>query len=53
MDDHGTPELLRTPLEELCLTIKSLGLGSVATFLSRALEPPEERSVGYETRMTP
>ena len=45
MVDHATPELLRTPLEELCLTIKSLGLGSAAAFISRALQPPEERSV--------
>ena len=45
MADHAAPELLRTPLEELCLTIKSLGLGSAAAFVAKALEPPEERSV--------
>ena len=45
MVEHATPELLRTPLEELCLTIKSLGLGSAAKFIARALQPPEDRAV--------
>ena len=35
MADHAAPELLRTPLEELCLTIKSLGLGSAAAFVAK------------------
>ena len=47
MVDHATPELLRTPLEELCLTIKSLGLGSAAAFIARALQPPEATVVHY------
>ena len=45
MADHATPELLRTPLEELCLTIKSLGLGLCEPFIARALQPPEPKSV--------
>ncbi|OAE22268.1 hypothetical protein AXG93_3491s1080 [Marchantia polymorpha subsp. ruderalis] len=39
------PEILRTPLQELCLQIKSLGLGSIGNFLSKALQPPEAMAV--------
>ncbi|GMH17063.1 hypothetical protein Nepgr_018904 [Nepenthes gracilis] len=43
--DYQSPELLRTPLQSLCLQIKSLELGSISEFLSRALQPPEPLSV--------
>ncbi|XP_050232144.1 DExH-box ATP-dependent RNA helicase DExH3 [Mercurialis annua] len=43
--DYQLPELLRTPLQSLCLHIKSLQLGSISDFLSRALQPPEPLSV--------
>ncbi|KAF5734543.1 hypothetical protein HS088_TW15G00035 [Tripterygium wilfordii] len=43
--DYQMPELLRTPLQSLCLQIKSLQLGSISDFLSRALQPPEPLSV--------
>ncbi|WCJ40101.1 DExH-box ATP-dependent RNA helicase DExH3 [Euphorbia peplus] len=43
--DYQLPELLRTPLQSLCLQIKSLQLGSILGFLSRALQPPESLSV--------
>ncbi|XP_061374553.1 DExH-box ATP-dependent RNA helicase DExH3 [Gastrolobium bilobum] len=43
--DYQVPELLRTPLQSLCLQIKSLQLGSISEFLSRALQPPELLSV--------
>ncbi|KAL2344743.1 hypothetical protein Fmac_006028 [Flemingia macrophylla] len=39
--DHQLPEILRTPLQSLCLQIKSLKLGSISEFLSRALQSPE------------
>jgi HrpA-like RNA helicase len=39
------PEMLRVPLVELCLQIKILRLGSVVTFLERALEPPKVEAV--------
>lgn len=45
--DYQQPELLRTPLQSLCLQIKSLGLGSISEFLSRALQPPEALSVFF------
>ena len=43
--DYQLPELLRTPLQSLCLQIKSLRLGSISEFLSRALQSPEVLSV--------
>ncbi|MQM15968.1 hypothetical protein Taro_048919 [Colocasia esculenta] len=43
--EYQLPELLRTPLQSLCLQIKSLHLGSISDFLSRALRSPEPLSV--------
>ncbi|KAL6494913.1 hypothetical protein OROGR_009393 [Orobanche gracilis] len=43
--DYQLPELLRTPLQSLCLQIKCLQLGSISDFLSKALQPPEPLSV--------
>lgn len=38
--EHATPEILRTPLHELALTIKLLKLGDIGAFLNKAIEPP-------------
>lgn len=35
-----TPEMFRTPLHELALSIKLLRLGAIGQFLSKAIEPP-------------
>lgn len=43
--DYQLPELLRTPLHSPCLQIKSLQLGSISEFLSKALQQPEPLSV--------
>ncbi|XP_022862842.1 DExH-box ATP-dependent RNA helicase DExH5, mitochondrial-like isoform X2 [Olea europaea var. sylvestris] len=43
--DCQLPEILRTPLQSLCLQIKSLKLGSISEFLSRALQSPEYLAV--------
>lgn len=40
MDQHITPEIFRTPLHELALSIKLLRLGNIGQFLSKAIEPP-------------
>ncbi|KAI8562893.1 hypothetical protein RHMOL_Rhmol03G0070800 [Rhododendron molle] len=45
MPQYQLPEILRTPLQELCLTIKSLELGTIGTFLAKALQPPDSLSV--------
>ncbi|KAF9359069.1 hypothetical protein BGX26_000246 [Mortierella sp. AD094] len=34
------PEILRIPLEQLCLSVKAMGEKNVEAFLSRALTPP-------------
>lgn len=43
--EYQLPELLRTPLNSLCLQIKSLQVRSVGEFLSSALQPPESLAV--------
>lgn len=43
--ETGVPELLRTPLSELILQIKFLGLGDAEAFLGKALDPPAARQV--------
>jgi len=40
MDDHITPEMFRSPLHEIALSIKLLRLGDIRQFLSKAIEPP-------------
>ena len=40
LENHATPEIFRTPLLELALSIKLLRLGEIGEFLSRAIEPP-------------
>ena len=45
LSPYQTPELLRTPLEELCLQIKSLRLGRIEAFLAKAPEPPSHKTV--------
>nr|XP_019708982.1 DExH-box ATP-dependent RNA helicase DExH3 isoform X2 [Elaeis guineensis] len=43
--EYQLPELLRTPLNSLCLQIKSLQLGTIGEFLSAAMQPPEPLAV--------
>ncbi|XP_006868024.1 PREDICTED: probable ATP-dependent RNA helicase DHX36 isoform X3 [Chrysochloris asiatica] len=45
LDDYQLPEILRTPLEELCLQIKILRLGGIAYFLRRLMDPPSDEAV--------
>jgi ATP-dependent RNA helicase DHX36 len=46
MDAFQLPEMLRTPLEELCLQVKALKLGRIQTFLGKAMQPPAEAAIG-------
>ncbi|XP_036894439.1 ATP-dependent RNA helicase DHX29 [Sturnira hondurensis] len=43
--DYSVPEILRVPLEELCLHIMSCRLGSPEDFLSKALDPPQPQVI--------
>uniref|UniRef100_A0A6Q2YUD7 ATP-dependent DNA/RNA helicase DHX36 n=1 Tax=Esox lucius TaxID=8010 RepID=A0A6Q2YUD7_ESOLU len=45
MEAYQLPEIMRTPLEELCLQIKILKLGPIAEFLRKALDPPTEEAI--------
>lgn len=45
MLQYQLPEILRTPLQELCLHIKSLQLGTAGSFLAQALQPPDPLAV--------
>ncbi|KAJ3099000.1 hypothetical protein HDU97_003527 [Phlyctochytrium planicorne] len=40
MPAHTVPEILRVPLEQLCLTLKAMGIHNVLSFLSKAVDPP-------------
>ncbi|KAH9505328.1 ATP-dependent RNA helicase A [Bulinus truncatus] len=40
LEQHATPEIFRTPLHELALSIKLLRLGPIGLFLAKAVEPP-------------
>ena len=45
MPNHELPEILRLPLEELCLRIKICKLGSIRDILASALDPPMPKQV--------
>ncbi|KAE9074349.1 DExH-box ATP-dependent RNA helicase [Phytophthora fragariae] len=45
MDAQLSAEIHRVSLEQLCLQIKKLELGSIKGFLSKAIEPPNEDSI--------
>lgn len=45
MDKQLAAEIHRVSLEQLCLQIKKLGLGSIRSFLSKAIEPPRQDAI--------
>uniref|UniRef100_A0A915PRX8 RNA helicase n=1 Tax=Setaria digitata TaxID=48799 RepID=A0A915PRX8_9BILA len=45
LEEYRTAEMLRTPLHEIALAIKLIGLGSIGDFLAKAIEPPSIDSV--------
>jgi hypothetical protein len=40
-EDQETPEISRVPLQQLCLQIKLLNLGKIASFLGKVCFPME------------
>ncbi|KAK0172162.1 hypothetical protein PV328_005512 [Microctonus aethiopoides] len=44
-DQYPTPEMLRTPLEEVILQAKILQLGRIDVFLGSVLDPPTDRAI--------
>lgn len=45
MDAQLAAEIHRVSLEQLCLQIKKLELGSIRGFLSKAIEPPKDEAI--------
>ncbi|KAI9360815.1 P-loop containing nucleoside triphosphate hydrolase protein [Zopfochytrium polystomum] len=45
MAPHSVPELLRVPLEQLCLSLKAMGVTDVHGFLAKAIDPPPAMNV--------
>jgi ATP-dependent RNA helicase DHX57 len=45
MRERPDPEILRVPLEQLCLSVKAMGVQDVSAFLRSALTPPSSQAV--------
>ncbi|KAL1302347.1 hypothetical protein AAFC00_002754 [Neodothiora populina] len=45
MAERPDPEILRVPLEQLCLSVKAMGVAEVAAFLASAITPPSSLAV--------
>ncbi|KAK8219947.1 putative ATP-dependent RNA helicase ucp12 [Zalaria obscura] len=45
MAERPEPEIRRVPLEQLCLSVKAMGVADVSAFLASALTPPESLAV--------
>ncbi|CAK7207319.1 Putative ATP-dependent RNA helicase ucp12 [Sporothrix eucalyptigena] len=45
MPERPEPELRRVPLEQLCLSVRAMGIVDIAGFLARAPTPPEVAAV--------
>lgn len=45
MAERPEPEIRRVPLEQLCLSVRAMGVSNVPSFLASALTPPETLAV--------
>ena len=50
LEEYQQPEIVRTPLEQLCLQVRALrlapeGLGGVENFILKAVTPPSEKAL--------
>ncbi|KAF8853678.1 ATP-dependent RNA helicase-like protein A [Acephala macrosclerotiorum] len=45
MAERPEPEIRRVPLEQLCLSVRAMGIKTVGAFLASALTPPESTAV--------
>lgn len=45
MAERPEPEIKRVPLEQLCLSVRAMGVSDIAAFLASALTPPETLAV--------
>ncbi|SPN98918.1 related to helicases [Cephalotrichum gorgonifer] len=51
MAERPEPEIRRVPLEQLCLSVRAMGIRDVAKFMSRSPTPPEARAVEGAIKM--
>lgn len=51
MAERPDPEIRRVPLEQLCLSVRGMGIRDVTAFLSRTPTPPESTTVDGALRM--
>ncbi|KAF1921472.1 P-loop containing nucleoside triphosphate hydrolase protein [Ampelomyces quisqualis] len=51
MMERPDPEIRRVPLEQMCLSIKAMGVHDVSGFLASALTPPESTAVEGAVRL--
>ncbi|CAE7771224.1 unnamed protein product, partial [Symbiodinium necroappetens] len=51
MEEYALPEMQRSPLEELCMEVSSLGLGPPADFLREAISPPKGDVVRHALKL--
>jgi ATP-dependent RNA helicase DHX57 len=51
MMERPDPEIRRVPLEQMCLSIKAMGVQDVSAFLASALTPPESTAVEGAVRL--
>lgn len=51
MAERPEPEIRRVPLEQLCLSVRAMGIRDVPWFLSRTPTPPEETAVEGAIKM--
>ena len=45
MKNQQTPEILRTPLHQLCLSIKASGFGEIRKFLAQCIDAPDTNEI--------
>ena len=45
MAERPEPEIRRVPLEQLCLSVRAMGITGIPSFLASALTPPESSAV--------
>lgn len=51
MAERPEPEIRRVPLEQLCLSVRAMGIRDVTTFLGRSPTPPEATAVEGAVRL--
>ena len=51
MRERPDPEMLRVPLEQLYLSVKSMGIKDVKSFLGSALTPPSSQAIDTATQL--